>query len=56
MDFIFFAAIVGITLLRIVITYDIICQWSKNFGKRMADFPEEMRIPEYTKVDVAIPG
>ena len=22
----------------------------------MADFPEEMRIPEYTKVDVAIPG
>ncbi|KIJ89495.1 hypothetical protein K443DRAFT_57950, partial [Laccaria amethystina LaAM-08-1] len=41
-DFVIFAALVGITLLRIVLTYDIACQWSKNFRKRMEDFPSEM--------------
>jgi Kyakuja-Dileera-Zisupton transposase len=56
MDYMIFAALVGITILRIILTYDIICQWSKNFRKRMADFPPEMRIPESTRVDVAIPG
>jgi hypothetical protein len=56
MDFIILAALVGITLPRIIITYDIGCQWSKNFSRRMADFPEAMRIPDSTKVNVAIPG
>ena len=56
MDFIVFTALVGLTLLQIIITYDIICQWSRNFHKHMADFPPEMQIPENTQVDVAIPG
>jgi hypothetical protein len=55
-DFVIFAALVGITLLRIVLTYDIACQWSKNFRKRMEDFPSEMKIPDTTQVEVAIPG
>ena len=46
----------GITILRIIITYNIICQWSKHFRERMAEFPEGMQIPDTTKVDVAIPG
>jgi hypothetical protein len=37
MDFTIFAALVGITLLHIVIIYDIICQWLKNFRKRMEE-------------------
>lgn len=59
MDFIIFAALVGINLLRVILTYDIVCQWSKNFRNRMAHlghFPAEMRIPDTTQVDVAIPG
>ena len=56
MDFIIFTALAGLPLLWIIITYDIICQWSRSFHKRMADFPPEMRIPEKTQVDVAIPG
>jgi len=56
MDFIILSALVGIMLRRIVITYDIACQWSKNLHKRMADFPEEMRIKSETKIDVAIPS
>lgn len=46
----------GITLVRIIITYDVICQWSKNFRKRMSEFPEAMQIPDTTEVGVAIPG
>ena len=56
MDFIIIATLMGLILLRIVITYDIVCQWSKNFKSRMEEFPPEMRIPERTKVDMAIPS
>jgi hypothetical protein len=56
MDFIIFAALVGVNLLRVIITYDVICAWSIHFRKRMAEFPESMRIPNTTQVDVAIPG
>lgn len=55
-DFVIFSALVGVGLLRIVLTYDIACQWSKNFRKRMREFPEEMQIAAGTSVDVAIPG
>lgn len=56
MDFIIFMALRGVILPWIFITYDIGCQWSKNFRSRMADFPEAMRIPAKTKVEVAIPS
>ena len=56
MDFIFFAALVGIILPWVFITYDIACQWSKNFRDRMSNFPESMRINPATKVDFAIPS
>jgi len=48
--------LIGLSLLRIIITYDVICQWSKNYRKRMAEFPEHMQIPDTTQIDVAIPG
>ena len=44
MDYIILSALLGVTLLRIIITYDIACQWFKNFKKRMEGFPECMRI------------
>jgi hypothetical protein len=56
MDFIIFAALVGVVLPWIFITYDIGCQWSKNFWARMADFPQDMQINPATKVDIAIPS
>ena len=56
MDFIIFAALMGVTLHRIIITYDVICSWLIHFRKRMAEFPESMRIPDTNQVDVAIPG
>ena len=55
-DFIVLAALIGVTLLRIVLTYDIACQWLKNFRKRMEEFPPDMQILDATKCDVAVPG
>jgi hypothetical protein len=56
MDFLIFSALVGIILPWIFITYDIGCQWSKNFLSHMAEFPEKMRIKLGTKVDIIIPS
>ena len=33
-----------------------LCEWSKNFRSRMADFPEQMQIDPATRVDIAIPS
>ncbi|KAF8335185.1 hypothetical protein F5887DRAFT_892104 [Amanita rubescens] len=56
MDFIILSALVGITLPRVIITYDIGCQWSKNLMTHMAKFPEHMRLSPETKIDIAIPS
>ena len=56
MDYIILSALVGVTLLRIVITYDIACQWIKNFLRGMEAFPDHMKLPDKTKIDAAIPS
>jgi hypothetical protein len=56
MDYIILSALVGITLLHIVITYDIACQWSKNFKKRMSEFPQHMKISDTTTINTAVPS
>ena len=42
MDYIILSAIVGITLLRLLISYDIACQWWRNLASRMANYPEHL--------------
>jgi hypothetical protein len=56
MDFIALSALVGVVLSWVIFTYDIGCQWSKNLASRIEDFPEDMRIKDSTKLDVAIPS
>jgi Kyakuja-Dileera-Zisupton transposase len=56
MDFLIFATLIGIILPWVFITYDIGCQWLKNFHSHMADFPEHMRIQPGMKVNIAIPS
>ena len=43
-------------LARIVISYDIACQWSKGFWNRMLEYPNEMKVPSETSVEVGIPN
>ena len=43
-------------LQRVVITYDIGCQWSKNFHRRMEEFPENLKLHPAMSVEVGIPS
>jgi hypothetical protein len=46
MDYIFFASLRGINheSLSMFVSYDIACQWSRNFWNRMMHFPHKFRI------------
>ena len=41
MDYIMLATLIRV-IVALLISYDIVCQWSKNFSKRIQDFPPEM--------------
>lgn len=43
MDYVLLATLVG-TLLMLMVTYDLACQYYKNFRKRMAEFPPCMQL------------
>ena len=46
----------GVTLLWIIIMYNVICSWLIHFRKRMAEFPKSSWIPDTTQVNMAVPG
>ncbi|KAH6887831.1 hypothetical protein BKA70DRAFT_1235793 [Coprinopsis sp. MPI-PUGE-AT-0042] len=56
MDYIFFAAILIVALLRIVITYDIACQWSKKLQSRMERLPDHLKRMDDIDIHAAIPS
>lgn len=55
MDFIFLSSIAGITLTSVVISYDIACQWSRNFFTRMVEMPLSLQLPETLKLQFRVP-
>jgi len=46
MDFILFYTLIGIQILLLILSYDIICQWCRNLRKRMSQFPTFMHLSE----------
>lgn len=42
MDYIFLSAVVGISILTLIASYDIACQWLKNFWLRVGEVPERL--------------
>jgi len=44
MDFILLYTLAGLALLRLLISYDIVCQWSRNFQKRIEQFLVDLQI------------
>jgi hypothetical protein len=57
MDYCILSALMLCGLIRIIVTYDIACQWAKNFALRMKTYPESMRINlEQTEVRTAVPS
>ena len=56
MNFLIFAMLFFIILPWILITYNISCQWLKNFVSCMSNFPDHMQINPETRINVAIPS
>ena len=56
MDYIILSSLKGVTLPRVVISYNIGCQWSKNFLLCMEKFPEEMKLNPNMAIDVVVPS
>lgn len=57
MDYIILSALVGCGLLRLLITYDIACQWSRHLASRMEAYPEHMRIDlNRVELHMAVPS
>ncbi|KAI0684251.1 hypothetical protein BC835DRAFT_1409185 [Cytidiella melzeri] len=57
MDYILLSTLIG-TSTAVFLTYDIACQYSKNFARRVTDFPPCMRLdsPRVSLLRWAIPG
>lgn len=56
MDFVFSSAVKGSTAKRLVISYDIACQWHKNLRTRMDKMTPEYRLElDDYEVDFVIP-
>ena len=56
MDYIIFSAFMALSLLRVVITYDIACQWSANLHSRAEKLPAALKPSPSTKIETAIPS
>ncbi|KAH7904941.1 hypothetical protein BJ138DRAFT_1118936 [Hygrophoropsis aurantiaca] len=57
MDYIFLSAIVGVSLATIILSYDISCQYKKNFRTRLDNMPEALRVtPDKTDIAFVLPS
>lgn len=56
-DFIVLSTLQDHLFSRLVLSYDICCQWSKNLRSRIATFPENMRLPDdaFERITYVIP-
>jgi len=55
MDYIFFSCLLGTALIAIMISYDIVCQWSRNLKTRMKTLPERLHLPDDVKLTFRVP-
>ncbi|KAF7342705.1 CxC2 domain-containing protein [Mycena sanguinolenta] len=56
MDYILLAALMGFVLMLLTISYDIACQWKRNFPTRNSNMPKEMQLPlDKIHVQCALP-
>src|SRR5262249_30910631 len=56
MDYIFGSAVQRVLVPRILISYDVACQWYTNLWKRVGEhWPDEIQLPPSSKIVPAIP-
>jgi hypothetical protein len=45
----------GFMLLALVVSYDIACQWGRNFWERAKKMPPEMQLPDWVQIIFKVP-
>ncbi|KAK1221816.1 hypothetical protein PQX77_015369 [Marasmius sp. AFHP31] len=55
MDFLALRTLTGCGLHRVVFSYDIACQWMRNFYTRMREFPSNMWLPDALSLIFKVP-
>ncbi|KAK1216163.1 hypothetical protein PQX77_021216 [Marasmius sp. AFHP31] len=55
MDFIALYNLIACGVLYVVFSYDIACQWMRNFYKRMREYPSYMQLPENLSMRFKVP-
>lgn len=55
MDYLFLSSLVGCLVVSIIASYDIACQWFKNFWTRHAFMPEELKLKHNPFLDFKVP-
>ncbi|KAF8057953.1 hypothetical protein FPV67DRAFT_1676638 [Lyophyllum atratum] len=55
MDYVFASAMQFLPFLTLLVSYDIACQWIKNFYLRMEGWPDDLRLNSPSRVIPAIP-
>jgi hypothetical protein len=57
MDYMVLSALAAVNVPRIVISYDIGCQWSKNLRERISKYNDDLlELPEDTHLEIGIPS
>lgn len=56
MDYIILSALANVKLPRVVIMYNIGCQWSKNLSRRMEELADDLKLDSATVVEIGIPS
>jgi hypothetical protein len=57
MDYMVLSALAAVSVLRIVVSYDIGCQWSKNLRERISKYDDDdLQLPKDTQLEIGIPS
>ncbi|KAJ7360906.1 hypothetical protein DFH08DRAFT_684340, partial [Mycena albidolilacea] len=55
MDYLFFSSLIRVMLLTVVASYDIACQWGRNFWKRTKGMPESLQLQDWVQIIFKVP-
>ena len=55
MDYLFLSAVIISAISLVSMSYDIACQWSKNFYSRMEKYSSRLHLPETTTLNFFVP-
>jgi hypothetical protein len=55
MDYLFISAVLISASTLVTMSYDIACQWSKNFYSRMKSYADRLKLPDSVNIDFFIP-